>query len=477
MWLINSIYALLIIVLVVLILFEKRNPLKTISWIMFVIFVPVIGALFYVFFGQLYRKKKMFSRKGLKGLEQIRKLTLKQLQLIKEAETNELQGMEDYTHLMQLLLSNSNALITADNELKILKNGKQKFEHLFAAIQSATKHIHLEYYIIEDDVIGNQLRLLLIEKAKQGVEVRLIYDDVGCWSLSKSYLQSLEEAGVQVYCFMRVRMPQFTSKVNYRNHRKIAVIDGETAFVGGINIADRYIHGEPHLGEWRDTHMQLHGGAATMLQVQFTADWFFVSTEMLAIEKYFKPLTNQINGKAVQVFAGGPDSDWSTIHQFYFAAISAARQHVYIATPYLIPTVEITTALKIAALSKIDVRILLPEVGDGAIPKWSTYSFIDELLEAGVKIYFYQPGFVHSKLIMVDSTFASVGTANFDFRSLETNFEVNAAIYDVETTQELEAQFMEDLSKSRQVNLSEWEQRPRMQKIKESLSRIMSPLL
>lgn len=477
LWLINMAYALLIILLVGLIIFEKRTPLKTISWIMVVLFVPIIGGLLYVFFGQLYRKKKMFSRKGLKGQEKIRQLTVGQLKYIEKQSTADSVGILEQKHLVQLLLTNSLSLVTGDNQLQVLRNGNNKFDSLFASIQSARKHIHLEYYIIENDDLGNQLRSLLIAKAKEGVEVRLIYDDVGSWSLPKSYIKSLSDAGAHVHCFMRVRLPQFTSKVNYRNHRKIAVIDGEVAFVGGINIADRYIHGTQSLGEWRDTHLKLQGGAATMLQVQFMADWYFVSKEMLSVSKYFKPLSNQLSGKAVQILAGGPDSDWDTINQFYFAAISTARKYVYIATPYLIPTVEVATALKIAALSKIDVRILLPEVGDSVIPKWSTFSYIDELLEAGVKIYLYQPGFVHSKLIMVDGKFSSVGTANFDFRSLETNFEINAVIYDEETTKELEVQFFDDLSKSKELDLKTWEDRPKSYKIRESLSRIFSPLL
>ncbi|MFV0521365.1 MAG: cardiolipin synthase [Mangrovibacterium sp.] len=478
LWIANMAYIALIIGLIILIIFEKRTPLKTISWIMVVALVPVVGALFYIFFGQLYRKRKMFSRKGLKGLEKIRQLTLEQLKLIKE-EASDIETAEVFNnkHVVQLLLSNSLSPVTSDNKLEILRNGHQKFKSLFEAIESASKHIHLEYYIIDDDTIGNQFRNLLIRKAKEGVEVRLIYDDVGCWSLPNSYLCSLKEAGVKLHCFMRVRLPQFTSKVNYRNHRKIAVIDGDTAFVGGINIADRYIQGISKLGEWRDTHLKIIGGAATMLQVQFMADWYFVSKEILSIKNYFKPLSRRRDRQAVQILAGGPDSDWDTINQFYFAAISAAREHIYIATPYLIPTVEVATALKIAALAKVDVRILLPETGDAIIPKWSTFSYIDELLEAGVKIYLYQPGFVHSKLIMVDSKLSSVGTANFDFRSLETNFEINAVIHDEECTLELERQFLDDLSKSEKLSLQEWEKRPKSYKVKESLSRIFSPLL
>ncbi len=473
-----GIYSIIVLAIVVLTIFEKRSPLRTISWVLVVVLLPVIGVTLYLFLGQEYRKKKMFSRKGLKGLEDLKILTQQQLVNIpSETKFPHLDVINKNKHIISLLLANSNALLTTDNRVRILKNGSEKFPAIFDAIRKAKKHIHIEYYIIDNDELGNKFRELLIEKAKEGIEVRLIYDDVGSWSLSKKYLKSMKNAGVHVDCFMRIRFPHFTSKANYRNHRKIIVIDGTIAFVGGINIADRYLHGTKKLGEWRDTHVMLEGGAATMLQVQFMADWYFVSKEVLGIKKYFTPLSNSTSGKAVQILSGGPDSDWATINQFYFSAITSAKKHIYITTPYLIPTNELTNALKIAALSLIDVRILLPQNGDSVMPKWSTYSYIDELLEAGVKIYFYSKGFVHAKLIMVDGELSSIGTANFDFRSLETNFEVNAVIYDTEVTQQLELQFKEDLANSKHVTEPLWRRRPYHYKIKEAFARLLGPLL
>ncbi len=474
----NVLYIVSIFFTVLIVIFEKRNPQKTITWALVIILIPVLGLLLYLFLGQDYRKKKILSVKGLKSLEKLKQLTRQQLIMNPSAKSGIEESLINNKHIAKLLLANSDALVTTDNELQIINSGKEKFEKLFSAISAAKHHIHLEYYIVENGEIGNRLRELLIEKSKEGIEVRFIYDDVGSWSLSRAYIKSLRNAGVEIHCFMRIMFPHLTSKANYRNHRKIAIIDGEVGFVGGINIADRYINGTTELGEWRDTHLMLTGSAVTMLQIQFKADWYFVSKNKLSIEKYFKPIFPQdIRGKIVQILTGGPDSDWETIKQFYFSAITSARKHIYISTPYLIPTSEITSALKIAALAKIDVKILLPEVSDGVIPKWSTYSYIDELIEAGVKVYFYQPGFMHSKLIMIDSQFCSIGTANFDFRSLETNFEINAVIYNEETTTELEQKFIEDIAKSKLITTADWNNRPNFSKVKEAIARIFSPLL
>ena len=377
---------------------------------------------------------------------------------------------------MNLLLNNSNAVITNDNEIQILKNGKEKFDELFSAIEKAKHHIHLEYYIIDNDKAGNRLREMLISKAQEGVEVRLIYDDVGSWELKKKFLRSMTNAGVKVDCFMKVRFPMLTSKVNYRNHRKIVVIDGEVAFTGGLNIADRYLEGIPEIGPWRDTHLKLTGGAATALQIIFMADWYFVSKEIFQGDQYFKPFKAG-KGKLVQICSGGPDSDWESIRQAYFAAITSATDHIYIATPYLLPTIDLLTAIEIAALSGIDIRILLPGKSDAHIPKWGTDSYIKELLEAGVKVFFYKAGFTHSKVIIVDGVFSSVGSANIDFRSLETNFEVNAMIYDEEIAEELTRNFMDDLQGSEEIDLEIWVKRPWHRKAKESFARIFSPML
>jgi cardiolipin synthase len=474
--LVTILYFLTVVFIAILIILENRNPEKTISWIIVLVLLPFVGIVIYLFFGQEYRKTKMYSRKGLKDLEKLRNLTLEQLDNLPKNYFLMNDRLYTKKHLMNLLLSNSNAILSNNNELMVLRNGEETFPEIFKTIEQAKHHIHLEYYIVEDDRIGNYLRELLIRKAREGVEVRFIYDDVGSWELKRKFLRSMTDAGVKVDCFMRVRFPNLTSRVNYRNHRKILVVDGDTAFVGGLNFADRYQYGVKGIGPWRDTHLKVVGGGATALQIIFMADWYFVSKEILKGEKYFNPFEPG-NGKLVQMVASGPDSDWESIGQAYFAAIASATESVYISTPYLMPTADIVTALKTSALGGIDVRIIVPGLSDAITPKWGTNSYIEELLEAGVKIYFYRAGFIHSKVIVVDGLFSSVGTANLDFRSLETNFEVNAMIYDEETAGILLSQFIDDQNNSEVVVLEEWIRRPRINKIKESFSRILSPML
>ncbi len=474
--LVTILYFLTVVFIAILIILENRNPVKTISWILILVLLPFAGIVFYLFFGQEYRKTKMYSRKGLRNLEKLRNLTLEQLDNLPDNHLRISDRIYSKKRLMNLLLSNSNAILTNNNEIKVLRNGEETFPEIFSAIEQAKHHIHLEYYIVEDDKIGNYLRELLIQKAREGVEVRFIYDDVGSWELTRKWLRTMSDAGVKVDCFMRVRYPMLTSKVNYRNHRKILVIDGNTAFVGGLNFADRYQDGVPGIGPWRDTHLKIIGGGATALQIIFMADWYFVSKEILKGEKYFKPFESG-EGKLVQITSSGPDSDWESIGQAYFAAIASATEYVYISSPYLMPPADIITALKTSALGGIDVRIIVPGLSDAVSAKWGTNSYIEELLEAGVKIYFYKAGFIHSKVIVVDGTFSSVGTANLDFRSLETNFEVNAMVYDEEIAGILTRQFLDDQEKSDVVILDEWMKRPRINKIKESFARILSPML
>jgi len=474
--LVSILYLITVIFVAFLIILENRNPEKTISWILVLILLPFIGIIIYLFFGQQYRKTKMYSRKGLKDLEKLRNLTSEQLDKLSEESFRFNKKLQSKRRLMKLMLSNSNAILTNDNEIQILKNGDETFPEIFKAIEEAKHHIHLEYYIIEDDKIGNYLRELLIRKVREGIEVRLIFDDVGSWKLKKKFIRSMSNAGVKVDCFMKVRFPMLTSRVNYRNHRKILIVDGNIGFVGGLNFADRYLDGVKSIGPWRDTHLKVIGGGATALQIIFMADWYFVSKEVLKGDDYFRPVQSG-EGKLVQMTASGPDSDWESISQAYFSAIASAIEYVYISTPYLMPTPDIVTALKTSALGGIDVRIIVPGLSDAITPKWGTNSYVEELLEAGVKVYFYRAGFTHSKVIIADGIFSSVGTTNLDFRSLETNFEVNAMIYDEEIAQILTHQFLDDQEKSDQVFLDEWRKRPRMNKVKESFSRILSPML
>jgi cardiolipin synthase A/B len=461
---------------VVIIILEKRSPYKTAAWILVLILLPIIGVIFYLFFGQEYRKQKIYSRKGIKSLGEIRKLSSQQLREIGQTHLNLSEKILEKENIIRLLLNNSNALLTTGNQLKILNNGAETFQSIFEAIRNAKHHIHLEYYIFSDDKIGTDLKNLLIEKSKKGVEIRIIIDDVGSWSLGEKFIEELQGNNIEIYSFMEVRFPRLTSKMNFRNHRKIVIIDGKIGFVGGVNIADRYIEGVKKLGHWRDTHLQIKGDAVACLQVVFAADWYFVINENLIGEKYFPPFTEALE-IPVQISASGPDSDWKNIEQAFFAAITNAKENIYITTPYLMPTQAIVSALEIAALSNVDVRIIIPEKSDAITAKWCSFSYVGKLLEAGIKIYFYQSGFIHSKIIIVDDIFSSIGTTNLDFRSLETNFEVNAFVYDREFTQKMETNFQTDLLNCREIKLSEWKHRPWYNKVRESLAHIVSPML
>ena len=460
----------------VMIILEKRSPFKTIAWILVLTLVPLIGLAFYLFFGQEYRKQKLFSRRGVKSLSKIRRLSTKQLREIEHTDLHLSPTVLERKNIIRLLLNNSDSLLTTGNQLKILNNGNETFEAIFTAIKGAQHHIHLEYYILEKDKIGWQIIHLLKEKRRQGVEVRIIVDDVGSWSLKEKFFTELRESGIEIYPFMEVRFPRLTSRVNFRNHRKILIVDGKIGFTGGINIADRYIEGLPKIGHWRDTHLQITGDAVATMQVIFAADWHFVIHENLTGEKYFHPLTEK-NGTPVQILASGPDSDWESMEQAYFSAILNAKEYVYITSPYLMPPQTILSALKTAALSGVDVRIIIPEKSDAVTSKWCSFSYVEQLLEAGIKIYFYQKGFIHSKTLIIDDNFSTVGTTNLDFRSMETNFEINAFIYEQKFTRSLLKHFLNDLKNSREIKLNEWKKRSWRFKLRESLAHIVSPML
>ena len=458
-----------------MIILEKRSPFKTAAWLMVLILVPIFGILFFVVFGQEYRKTKKFSRKGLKGLNKLRTLASEQLREIGKTHPEPDHEILANENIIKLLLNNSNTLLTTGNQVELLKDGEKTFEAIFTEIEAARHHIHLEYYIFSDDKIGSRLKEILVRKRAQGVEVRIIVDDVGSWDLRKKYFTDLRAKGIEIFPFMEVRFPRLTSRVNYRNHRKIVIIDGKIGFIGGINIADRYVEGMPKLGHWRDTHLLLKGDAAACLQVIFAADWYFVSHKNIYGYRYFPKFT-EAAGTPIQISASGPDYNWEAIAQAFFVAISNARKKIYLVTPYLMPPQALLTALQTAALSNVDVRIIIPEKSDARLSKWCSFSYVEQLLEAGVRIYFYQNGFIHSKYLLVDDSFSSVGTSNFDFRSFETNFEANAFIYNRAFSKKLQAHFMDDLQNSREIELPQWQQRSTLFKVRESLAHIISPM-
>ncbi len=466
---------------------RKQNPVKTLSWVAVLMLLPYFGVICYLLFGQNFRKKKIYSHKGLADYKIRKEASLNQIELLRRNPQLLGDELAPFRKIIYQNLKNSHTIIEDNNSIEFYFTGKEALDAMYYEIEKAEHHIHLQSYIFVDDQTGKRFKELLIKKAKEGVETRLIYDAVGSISLKKAFRQELEEAGIEVLVFAPVSF-SLKSHINYRNHRKILVIDGKTGFIGGVNIADRYYYGNS-LGEWHDTHIRIKGESVFSLQACFLMDRHFIRNRNIKRKirfkkKYYPPLDiksseARIRGEHLyaQIISSGPDSFWSSIMQCYFSTITAAKKHIYIVTPYFTPSETILDALKIAALGEIDVRIMLPENSDTRLAHWSTMSYITELLEAGIKIYLFKKGFNHSKVISIDGQMSIVGSANMDMRSFEHNFEVMAAIYNTQCAQTIEARFMKDLEQCREITPSKWKHRSISDKIKESFARLWSPLL
>jgi cardiolipin synthase len=455
---------------------SRLNPVKTLSWIVVLLTLPYVGIILYLIVGQNHRKRKMYSRKGMRDLSIMDMLGQQQILQIHHTDWKNAPNIERFRKTIVLQLNNSRALLTFKNNVDVYNNGTDTFNAMKQSMSDAKHSIHLESYIIVDDKIGREIKNILIQKALEGIEVRVIYDDVGSWKLPKHYVNDLKQAGVDIYPFGRVVFPWLSRTVNYRNHRKILVVDGRIGFLGGINIADRYADGGD-FSSWRDTHLRVEGDAVNSLQAVFLLDWFFVSKKQVDTRENYYPKLEIDNTHYVQIVPSGPDSDWASIMQAYFSAIAQAKDHIYIITPYFTPSDSILTAIKVAALSGVDVRIILPSKSDSKITYWSTLSYLSELHDAGVKTYLYQKGFNHSKVISIDGCFAAIGSANMDTRSFEHNFEITALFYDDHIAMQLEAQFKKDMKNSRFIRRYRWEKRSYWRKLKEGLARLLSPLL
>lgn len=471
------IYAISILIGVLLVFFERRTPTVTWVWLMILLFLPVIGFVLYVFFGQNFRKNKRLRLKIEKEKFQ-RRIKIQESKL----ENNNMyffdSEVDNYKDLIHLNLSGNSALFTQDNKVEIYTVGQTKYDSLIESLKAAKKYIHLEYYIFRSDNIGTKILNVLEQKASEGVEVKLLYDAIGGINLSSYFFTKLKKNGGQVASFFPSFLYYFNLRINYRNHRKIAIIDGEVAFVGGFNIGDEYLGQSKKFGFWRDTHLKICGSAINGLQTQFLFDWKFASKEPMKFkeEDYFPERASQ--GKTgLQIVSSGPDLEWTSIKDGYFKIITSAKNNIYIQTPYFIPDESILQALKVAAIAGIDVRIIIPDKPDHMLVYWASYSYIGDLLRAGVRFYVYNKGFIHSKMLVADGVIATVGTANVDIRSFHLNFEINAFIYDQITAKSLEDYFILDLKDSTEITNELYDNRSDIIKLKESISRLFSALL
>lgn len=452
---------------IVVVVLDNRNPVKTMAWILILMFLPIVGLIFYFFFGRSQRRERVI---GKKSYDRLLKKPMAEY-LAQDFSTLP----EEYNRLIHLFRHTNQALPFEGNRVETFTGGYSKLQALLRELQKAQRHIHIEYYIIEDDAIGRLIRDVLIQKVREGVEVRVIYDDVGCWHVPQRFFEEMRNAGIEVRSFLKVRFPLFTSKVNYRNHRKIVVIDGRVGFVGGMNLAERYMRGFSW-GIWRDTHILLEGKAVHGLQTAFLLDWYFVDRTLITAARYF-PRIESCGNSLVQIVTSEPIGPWKEIMQGLTMAILGAKKYFYMQTPYFLPTEQILAAMQTAALSGVDVRLMLPEHADNRITHLGSHSYLADVLRAGVKVYFYKKGFLHSKLMVSDDMLSTVGSTNVDFRSFEHNFEVNAFMYGMETALQMKEIFMEDQRECTQVFLKNWVKRSWRRKAMESVVRLLAPLL
>ncbi len=458
------------------ILLKNRNPTKTVSYILVLAVFPFLGIVVYYLFGQQYRKTKIFNRKDIEN-SKVMKEVGDRLRSENSGDTKIDELLDDKIKLVKLLKASEKSPLTLKNGVKILRNGEVKFKALFEDLINAKTYIHLEYYVIEDGNIGTELLEIICEKAREGLEVKLTYDDVGS-KISSKLKQKLNDCGVEHAPFMPVLFSSLTGKSNYRNHRKIAIIDGVIGYLGGINVADDYVN-KPNQDQkyWRDTHLRIYGEAVKVMQFNFLTTWDFVIDGELEIKKSYFPEVDCKENVAVQIAASGPDTDWANIMEALLTAINNAEKYVYITTPYFIPNDQIVSALQIASKIGIDVRLIVPRESDSWIAEHATNSYLEPLLNAGVKVYLYKKGFIHAKTMVVDDIFATVGTCNLDNRSFNINFEINALIYNAEKAKELKSHFEEDLKDCEILEKDRWLERSTWCKLQESVSRLWAPLL
>lgn len=458
-------------------LLQNRNPSTTLSWVLVLVLLPYVGLIFYFFFGQQLRKRWIFRRLKVRELVKIRQVSDAQLRTLRNVDDIVDPQVVRNLKLIRLLLKENSSFLSTNNSLEIYHAGSDVYEQLYIDLNAAEHFIHIQYYLLEDGEVATRLQTILLDRLKHGVEVSLMVDGIGSRTLSKEYIETLRAAGAQVHVFRPIRFPGITSKINYRNHRKIVVIDGAIGFTGGINIADKYIYGDGDLGFWRDTHIRIYGDAVKMLEAVFLVDRYFVTNKFDKNPAKYFPNINYKGDKYIQIANSGPESSTQNILNAYFTAISSAQESICISTPYFVPNESIMMALKTAAAGGVAVHIILPGRIDSRLVQYSSRSYIYELLRANIRVYFYETGFIHAKVMLIDDHLSVVGSANFDYRSFFHNFEISALIYDQDVNHELRLQFQKDKRQSRPIKLKQWRKRSNGDKMKESIARLLSPLI
>lgn len=465
------IYFLFVSVLIFGIILENKKPEKSYAYIFLILLFPVGGVLIYFLLGVQYQKKRLYTRKRMYNKEYLKALAKANKQ------NSKILPFEDYKKLPTLFYNLEQVDFTRENSVKFLVNGEEKFPVLFEELGKAEKTIHLIYYIFNDDTIGSKVINILCKKAKEGVKVRLIYDDVGS-SISEKNIQKLKDASVEVYAYMPVFFSRLAHKANYRNHRKIAIIDNKVGFLGGINISDTYINSTDKKGYWRDTHLLLKGQAVIDLQYEFMSDWYFVSGQEIAFKdfQYSKNL-DVINDIPTCILGSDFGSDFQNIMAAFFGLITSAKKEILITTPYFLPNESILNAIKITAKSGVKIKLLVPKKIDIKTAYYASQTYYKALLESGVEIYYYTKGMMHAKTIVIDAYICTIGSTNMDYRSFNLNAEINAFIVDKVIAKELKSHFEMDLKDSYKLELEELNNRKWYTKAICSIARLIAPVL
>ncbi|HXF62730.1 MAG TPA: cardiolipin synthase [Caldilineaceae bacterium] len=487
LWLLYTAY---LVGSIVFIIMDNREPSQTLAWIFSFLALPVVGLVIYFFFG---RNTQLFSQKQRLVQQAIGTSLTRQLTPLAERQAERVMTLSSdfrrslaQRRLVEMLHRTQLSAFTVCNEVEILQDAQEKYPRLIADIEAARDSIHMEYFTWQADPFMQDFGDLLIRKAREGVEVRILFDTLGSHFLlwrNRRYLNRLRRGGVQIYPYLNFLGLLRLHTINYRNHRKIAVIDGKIGYTGGMNMGEEQLNGAGPYGGWRDTHLRLTGDVVAILQGIFITSWYNTTNERLTDRRYF-PNVERVgqcdweSGVPLQVVLSGPDSQWYAIQQLYFLMITAAQRHVYIQSPFFIPDPAIAQALKVAAMSGVDVKLMCaPRDTAWPLSNWAANTYFAEMARAGVRVFLYQPAYMHAKTVSIDSAVCSIGTANVDMRSFHINYEMNVVIYDAAKTRELEAAFVRDLEHCIEFNLAEYRNRPGWLRLRDSVARLFSPLL